>query len=93
MGITHYTLVKLFGPESRGQEKGSDEKDSAHHAPREGHLSKTPAVFVYKLSFPRPVALRVHGPEVRKACAELLEHSSHIGCRPRIIHWENCECC
>jgi hypothetical protein len=68
----------MVGPESRGLANGSDEKDSAPHAPREGHLSKTPTVFVYTLSFPRPVDLRAHDPEVRKACTELLEHASHI---------------
>ena len=74
----YYTLVKMFGPESRGLAKGSDEKSSAHQAPRKGHLSKTPTVFVYTLSFPRPVDLRAHDPEVRNAFTGLLEHTSHI---------------
>jgi hypothetical protein len=67
----------MFGLESCGLANGSDEKGSAPHAPREGRLSKTPTVCVYTLSFPRPVDLRAHGPEVRKARAELLEHPPH----------------
>jgi hypothetical protein len=68
----------MFGPELCGLANGSDEKDSAPQAPREERLSKTPTVFVYKLSFPRPADLRAYGPEVRKACTKLLEHPSHI---------------